>query len=218
MKVYAVLFGVVLALTGGSVPLLAHHSFAAEYDTSKPIKVTGVVTKMEWMNPHARFYVDVKGADGKVTNWNFELGAIPVLLKQGWRKGSLKEGDMVTVEGYLAKDGSKLANARRVTLADGRKVFAGSAAAEGGPQHLVQHGTTGFIAKTDADFVQTVVGLAFRPERLQKLGQAARSCMLNTSWDTAFEMTYSAYRHCYETKQVPVAAKRKPALATTQAS
>ena len=109
-----------------ALPILAHHSFAAEYDASKPIKITGTVTKMEWMNPHARFYVDVKDNDGKVTNWNFELGAIPVLLKQGWKRDSLKAGDQVTVEGSLAKDGSKTANARSVVLADGRRVFAGS--------------------------------------------------------------------------------------------
>src|SRR5712692_10941718 len=96
-----------LGLLAAAVPLLAHHSFAAEYDATKPIKLTGTVTKMEWMNPHARFYVDVKDESGKVTNWNFELGAIPVLLKQGWRKDSLKAGDQVTVEGFLAKDGTK---------------------------------------------------------------------------------------------------------------
>lgn len=122
-------FGVVLAglgLLAGAIPALAHHSFAAEYDAKQPIKISGVVTKMEWMNPHARFYVDVKGPDGKVTNWNFELGAIPVLLKQGWRRDSLKQGDQVTVEGSRAKDGSNSANARSVTLPDGRRVFAGS--------------------------------------------------------------------------------------------
>jgi len=117
----------------GAVPVLAHHSFEAEYDAKKPVEVKGMVTKMEWMNPHARFYVDVKDESGKVTNWNFELGSPNVLKRQGWARDSLKVGDMVTVEGYLAKDGSNLANARRVTLADGRKVFNGSAG-EGGPQ------------------------------------------------------------------------------------
>ena len=117
-----------LGLLVSVAPALAHHSFAAEYDTSKAIKVTGVVTKMEWMNPHARFYVDVKEADGTVSTWNFELGAIPVLLKQGWRKDALKPGDQVTVEGNRAKDESHTAAARVVLLPDGRRVFGGAAA------------------------------------------------------------------------------------------
>jgi hypothetical protein len=115
-----------------SAPVFGHHSFEAEYDSKKPIEIQGAVTKVEWTNPHARFYVDVKDQAGKVTNWNFELGSPNVLTRQGWRRDSLKLGDMVTVEAYLAKDGSNLANARRVTLADGRKVIAG-AAGEGGP-------------------------------------------------------------------------------------
>src|SRR5579862_4804665 len=124
-------FGILLTglgLVAAALPALAHHSFAAEYDSKKPITISGVVTKMEWMNPHARFYVDMKDADGKITNWNFELGAIPVLLKQGWRKDSLKAGDQVSVEGFMAKDGSRSANARSVLLASGRRVFAGSSA------------------------------------------------------------------------------------------
>jgi hypothetical protein len=133
MRLKAGLLIICLSLLAGVVPLLAHHSFAAEYDANKPIKITGVVTKMEWMNPHARFYVDVKGSDGKMTSWNFELGAIPVLLKQGWRKDSLKVGDQVTVEGSLAKDGSKSANARSVLLADGHRVFAGSSGGDAAP-------------------------------------------------------------------------------------
>jgi len=123
-----------LGLLAGALPVFAHHSFEAEYDAKKSIEITGTVTKMEWMNPHARFYVDVKDESGKVTNWNFELGSPNVLKRQGWARDSLKVGDVVTVEGYLAKDGSNLANARRVTLADGRKVFNGTAPGEGGPQ------------------------------------------------------------------------------------
>src|SRR5436189_6207596 len=114
MRIKLSVLALCLSLLAAAVPLLAHHSFAAEYDANKPMKITGTVTKMEWMNPHARFYVDVKDDDGKVANWNFELGAIPVLLKQGWRRDSLKVGDTVTVEGSLAKDGSHSANARRV--------------------------------------------------------------------------------------------------------
>jgi hypothetical protein len=128
--VLAVAVGMIVS----AVPALAHHSFAAEYDANKPVKVSGTVTKMEWMNPHARFYVDVKDDSGKVTSWNFELGAIPTLLKQGWKKDSLKAGDQVTVEGSRNKDGSNTANARTVTLPDGRKVFGGSSGGDTAPQ------------------------------------------------------------------------------------
>jgi hypothetical protein len=132
MKLHVTFYAAAAALFSVAIPLAAHHSFAAEYDANKQINVTGKVTKMEWMNPHARFYVDVKESDGKVVNWNFELGAIPVLLKQGWRKDSLKIGDTVSVLANVARDGSKSANARTVLLPDGRRVFGGSSADDGG--------------------------------------------------------------------------------------
>src|SRR5580698_2545895 len=114
-------------MLASALPVFAHHSFAAEYDASKPVELKGTVTKVEWTNPHARFYVDVKDESGKVTNWNFELASPNVLTRNGWTRHSLKEGDVIEVQGAMAKDGSNLANARTVTLADGKKVFAGSA-------------------------------------------------------------------------------------------
>lgn len=129
----AVLCGMAVALgmTVAAVPALAHHSFAAEYDAQKPVTLTGTVTKVEWMNPHARFYIDVKDDSGKVTNWELELGSPNGLMRRGWTRHSMKEGDKVTVNGSLAKDGSNLANARTVKLADGRQLFAGTATETG---------------------------------------------------------------------------------------
>lgn len=121
----------VAALLLAALPVLAHHSFAAEYDDHKPVKLTGTVTKLEWTNPHARFYVDVKDDKGKVTNWEFELAALNALIRKGWTRNSLKPGDLVTVEGYRAKDGSNLANATAVTLSDGKRVFAASSHGDG---------------------------------------------------------------------------------------
>ena len=115
-----------IGLVVASAPGIAHHSFAAEYDASKPITLKGAVTKIEWTNPHARFYIDVKDDKGTVTNWNLELASPNVLTRQGWTRKSLEVGDQITVEGSLAKDGSKMANARIVTLANGKRVFAGS--------------------------------------------------------------------------------------------
>jgi Family of unknown function (DUF6152) len=113
-------------------PAFAHHSFAAEFDERQPITISGCVTKVEWMNPHAHFYLEVKDAQGKVTNWDFELGSPNALMHEGWMRGSLKPGDDVTVQGYRAKDGSNLVNAKTVKLADGRSVLTGSSAPGGG--------------------------------------------------------------------------------------
>jgi len=133
MKVsLAVLAGVAaFALSAGTA--VAHHSFAAEYDANKPVTLKGTVSKIEWMNPHARFYVDVRDEKGNVTSWNLELASPNVLVRNGWTRKSLNVGDEVVVEGSAAKDGSKMANARVVKLADGRRVFAGSSGGDAPP-------------------------------------------------------------------------------------
>jgi hypothetical protein len=118
-------------LTVAAIPVAAHHSFAAEYDSTKPITIHGAVVRVEWTNPHARFYVEVKESDGTATTWNLELASPNVLVRQGWTRQSLHIGDEITVTGSMAKDGSKMANARNVTLAGGKRVFAGS---PGGPE------------------------------------------------------------------------------------
>ncbi len=103
-------------------PLLAHHSFAAEYDSSKKVELKGVVTKFEWMNPHAHFYLNVTDKDGNVANWNLELASPNMLVRNGWRRTSLKEGDQVVVVASPAKDATNTASVETVTLPDGRKL------------------------------------------------------------------------------------------------
>jgi hypothetical protein len=116
-------FGVLLAMA----PAMAHHSFDAEYDSKKPVTLKGIVTKVDWMNPHVYFYLDVKDEQGNVTNWALEMGPPTLLAKAGWNRNTMKVGDEVIVQGILAKDGAKQANARSVTMAaTGQKLGAAS--------------------------------------------------------------------------------------------
>ena len=115
-------------------PALAHHAFSAEFDQAKPVKISGEITKLEWVNPHAWIFLTVKDADGKVTPWRFEMGAPNALLRAGWSKSDIKPGTQVTISGFLARSGGSVGNAFQVRLPDGRDLFAASSlkdAAEG---------------------------------------------------------------------------------------
>jgi hypothetical protein len=134
MKIRAFALAAILGLTLAAIPVAAHHSFAAQFDRNKPATLTGPVTKIEWINPHARFFMDAKDANGKLVNFEIELTSTAGLLRRGWTRNSLKIGETVTVNGSLAKDGSNVANATTVTLSDGKRVFAGSSGGDGNTQ------------------------------------------------------------------------------------
>ena len=120
-------------LAAGAVSVSAHHSFAAEFDAQKPIRLVGTITRVQWTNPHSFFYIDVKDENGAVVNWACEGGGPGALSRRGWKRGDLKLGDTLVVDGYMARDGSHLIDARRVTLPDGR-IVSGASAGDGGPQ------------------------------------------------------------------------------------
>ncbi len=111
-----------MVLLVSDLPVLAHHSFAAEYDSSKKVTLKGVVTKFEWTNPHSHFYLDVKGPDGKVANWNMELASPNMMQRNGWTRHSLQEGDEVTVTASRAKDGTNTASADTIIKSDGKRL------------------------------------------------------------------------------------------------
>jgi len=126
MRKTGLLIAVAGILLSAVAPVFAHHAFSAEFDQSKPIKLSGEITKLEWTNPHAWLFVDVKGPDGKVVNWRLEMGAPNALLRAGWSRSDIKPGTPVTISGFLARAGGPVGNAFQVRLPDGRDLFAAS--------------------------------------------------------------------------------------------
>ena len=134
MKTFSKLHALAAVLVLVTVPARAHHSFAAEFDGRKPVELKGTLIELEWVNPHAWIHMEVKDESGKTTKWDCELGSPNLLMRSGWRRDSLKKGDVIIVNGSAAKDGSNLANAKTVKLADGTRVFnAGSSGEPGTP-------------------------------------------------------------------------------------
>ena len=140
-KLVVIVAGFAIGVTGTAVSLSAHHAFAAEFDANKPVQMKGIVTKMEWLNPHVWLHMDVKQPDGTVENWAFEAGTPNVLFRRGFTRKSLLPGTVVLIDGYRAKDGSRRANGRDLTFEDGKKLFMGSSGT-GAPYELNQKPTS----------------------------------------------------------------------------
>ena|SRR5436309_16021701 len=126
IKAARMMSGIAVVAALGAASAFAHHSFTAEFDQNKPIKLTGKVTQMKWSNPHGWIYIDVVGADGKVVNWALETGGANALYRRGWRKADLPAGAVLKVEGWQARNGSPTANVSSITFGDGRRLFAGT--------------------------------------------------------------------------------------------
>jgi hypothetical protein len=126
MKRSLIILSFLLGILSAAVPAFAHHSFSSEFDINQPVKLAGILTKLDWVNPHGFIYLDVKSSDGKVVNWAVETGGPNALLRRGVRKTDFVIGSKITVQGFKAKSGLPIANGRTITLADGRSLFAGS--------------------------------------------------------------------------------------------
>jgi hypothetical protein len=133
MRIKLAIVFVVAAMLLAVTPMWAHHAFAAEFDAAKPVKLTGAVTKVELINPHAWIHIDVKGEDGKLTTWMVEGGSPNALLRRGFTRTTLPKGTVIMVEGYQAKDGTAKANGRDITFPDGKKLFVGSSGGDQNP-------------------------------------------------------------------------------------
>ena len=129
-----IMIGVVIGVTLATAPVWAHHSFAAEFDIDKPVTLTGTVTQMEWINPHAWIHIDVKGPDGKITSWMVEGGSPNILLRRGFTKNSLETGTEIVITGYQAKSGENRANGANITFKDGKRLFLGGSNPDEQPQ------------------------------------------------------------------------------------